>query len=225
MHKVCYFPFKVMSSQTKIKFYFQLWQLPIKWDTLVLAPSWPEEFKAQTSHPLPGSSGLEMGWEVEAPGKEEGWPACWSCDTTDRNARFTWPRRGHRREHQFTAQGVSGLLDAGLFLFLIPWLFHMECRNAVMPQSTASWTCALNTGLLRRWVVLGLSKTVITPAICERPNPPVCLLSFQGMPTGLGLPPVVSQEEVGISALRTATDSVSTDWAGRHTGSFRRFQV
>lgn len=57
--------------------------------------------------------------------------------------------------------------------------------------------------------MLGLSKTAITPAICERPNPPVCLLSFQRIPTGMGLSPVVSQEEVSISALKAAT--ISTD--------------
>lgn len=137
-----------------------------------------------------GSRGCPRGRGMTLLGK------LWHC--TERKVRFTWPRTGHRREHQSTAQrlGVPGLPDPGLFLFHIQWLFHMECINAVMPQSTTSWTCTPITRLLKRWVVLALSKRAIMPAIWERSNPPVCLVSLQRIPTGPGLPPGVSQEDL-----------------------------
>lgn len=34
--------------------------------------------------------------------------------------------------------------------------------------------------------MFSLSKTAIMPAICERPNPPVCFMSLQRTPAGLG---------------------------------------
>jgi len=66
------------------------------------------------------------------------------------------------------------------------------------------------------------SKRAVTPVICERPNPPVPLVSLQRIPTALGPPPVSSQEELGTSPLRAV--SISTDRAGRHAGTFRSFQ-
>lgn len=109
---------------------------------------------------------------------EECWLSHWRCDTVQTGTKDSRGQGLHTRgniKSQLTTQGVSGLPDPGLFLFLVLWLFRMECVNAVMPNSATSRTRALIMRIFKTWVVLSLSKTAIMAAICGKPNPPVCL--------------------------------------------------